>query len=60
MKLRPALMQAGGPPGVWLIDEEDQPRASLTINGGPDSVLKSIAKAVIEALPEEIEVPDTA
>jgi len=62
MKLRPALMMASGPPGVWLIDEVNETKFTITITAHDKNtnplVLKTLAAAVADAFPEEgIEVP---
>ena len=62
MKLRPALMMASGPPGVWLIDEANETKFTITITphdkGVNPLVIKTLAATIVDAFPEEgIEVP---
>jgi flagellar biosynthesis/type III secretory pathway ATPase len=63
MKLHPALMMASGPPGVWLIDEANQTRFTISIaaaDGSPPNklALQTIAAAIAEAFNDDgLEVP---
>lgn len=55
-------MMASGPPGVWLIDEANETRFTITITSHDKNVnplvLKTLAATVADAFPEDgIEVP---
>ena len=69
MKLKPALMLASGPPGVWLLDENDHSMFIISIHASAAHIthvantvlphqIKTIAADIAQALEDGLEVPD--
>jgi hypothetical protein len=66
MRLKPALMLAAGPPGVWLLDEQDRSMFVISIhatqvhsnNVTTALQIKTIAADIAQALEDGLEVPD--
>ena len=61
MRLRPALMGTAGPPGLWLIDENDQTKFTITADGfgASPKQIEVLLAALADVLPEDgLEVPE--